>query len=301
MIYLLLLTLLCGELTARDVHRSPLFINARRNLKQRPDRMDYGKNRELSRFRPPGFEKFLERKRKQSIMYPSYIPQGFKQESVKELIQKGRLLNAGYVSNQSPIPRKRRESSAVKEKNTSAVSIMNEISSVEVLPIIRQSRTIECQRDSDGVVNCHQDDLHYKIRLKHPDLPQDILETLITNLYARLFKATSDKKKRDGNKIITQKPNSDESPFIIVLPADHSEGVKEVQSAKPVVKSHNIPETEHSEDLIIECTPTDLEGPKDNEKTSLKGDNRKDLRTTSTPADGMGRGRLSSKGSSWRR
>ncbi|KAF6206201.1 hypothetical protein GE061_017430 [Apolygus lucorum] len=242
-------------------------------MKQRPDRMDYGKDHEQSRFRPPGFEKFLERKRKQSIMYPSYIPQGFKQESVKELIQRGGLLNVGYVSSQSPILRMRRENPAVKEKNTSAVSIMNEISSVEVLPIIRQSRTIECQRDSDGVVNCHQDDLHYKIRLKHPDLPQDILETLITNLYARLFKATSDKKKRDGNKISTQKPSSDESPFIIVLPPDHSEGVKVVQNAKPV-KNHNIPETEHSEDLIIECTPTDLEGPKDNEKTSLKGDQK---------------------------
>lgn len=139
------------------------FYQSGRSWKSKPERMDYLKeHNEQSRFRPPSFQKFLERKRKEAMMYPPYVNVGVSRQSVKELIQKGRFLNAGYVSSEiPPVERMKREGQS---KDKSSVSIMNEISSVEVLPIIRRSRTIECQREVDGVVNCHQDDLHYKIR-----------------------------------------------------------------------------------------------------------------------------------------
>ncbi|BES96020.1 Hypothetical protein NTJ_08829 [Nesidiocoris tenuis] len=144
-------------------------------------------------------------------------------------------------------------------------SIMSEIRSVEVLPIIRKSRTIECRRDREGVVDCHQDDLRYKIRLKHPDLPQDMLETLIANLYGRLFKATNDKKKREGvNSQPSVVKSREETPFIIVLPPDQSDPPKiglptKIESLPKITKNKVSTEADQSDDLVIECSPTDDE------------------------------------------
>uniref|UniRef100_T1HL88 Uncharacterized protein n=1 Tax=Rhodnius prolixus TaxID=13249 RepID=T1HL88_RHOPR len=189
------------------------------------------------------------------------------------MIKDGKLLNNLYIRTRKALPLM--PLFPTRLRRSVDLKIQDEIDSIKIFPIVSNgSKAIECHKDSDEEITCRQDDFEYKIKLKHRDLSQESLESLIRSLYLRLSSSIpTEKHKR--SEVLTAAPPSggsnNEEPFMIVLPPQmHSHNIECPEFNREHATEWPYKSCKHCEDdatenpppidnMIIECSPRDYE------------------------------------------
>uniref|UniRef100_A0A224XF59 Putative secreted protein n=1 Tax=Panstrongylus lignarius TaxID=156445 RepID=A0A224XF59_9HEMI len=219
-------------------------------------------------FKPKSYDAYIQMKREKLAKFGACT--GYRCGNVKQMIKDGKLLNNLYIRTRKALPLM--PLFPPRLRRSTDLKLKDEIDSIKIYPVESNgTKAIECHKVNDEEISCRQDDFEYKIKLKHKDLSQESLESLIRTLYLRLSTSISTEK-RKRSEVLTAAPSSGESgeePFMIVLPPQEPTPVngcpepKEEMTEWPykVCKICEEPEEPPPpiDNMIIECSPRDYE------------------------------------------